>query len=362
MNFRILVSAALLGGAQAVPAAAQVSDSVMRVHFVNVGQGAAAVLEFSCGVVLVDAGAQDAAYADSLVRYLRGLFNTRPDLSDTIQTVFISHNHVDHNRALRRVVEQFHVRRVIENGQRGTSTRDPGDAALRWLATAAPTRGVTVIDVDDDEVLQSVAGLTGPDIDPVDCGAPSTNPEIRILAADRSTNPGWPYSAFGDKNNHSVVVRVDFGQASFLFTGDLETEAWETLVEQYDNTDLLDVDVWHVGHHGSYNGTNSQVLAAINRPVIAVISMGRCDDHGTWTAWAYGHPRQDAVGQLRHAITRRRSTPRRVQVATGTRTFTPTMLRDALYGTGWDGTVVVRATATGTYRVTTDGGATLASC
>lgn len=72
--------------------------------------------------------------------------------------------------------------------------------------------------------------------------------------------------------NHSLVIRVAFGEASFLFTGDLETRAIETLVEYYEGSGLLDVDVYQVGHHGSYNGTSDEIMRAIVRPEIAVIA------------------------------------------------------------------------------------------
>lgn len=359
---KLLTCAAALAIAAPVVATAQVDPNAMRAHFISVGQGDATVLEFSCGLVMVDAGGQTDATDSTLVRYLRGIFAARPELGDTIKTLFVTHNHVDHNRALDAVVAQFHVKYVVENGQRGPNpTRDPGDRAMLWLAQNAAAHGTRVLDVDDYDVQQTVVGLTSDTIDAVSCAG--TDPEIRVLAADRATQPAdWPDGDFNDKNNHSVVVRVDFGTASFLFTGDMETKALETLVQQNANTNLLDVDVWHVGHHGSYNGTSPAILAAIRRPKIAIISMSRCDDHSAHTAWKYGHPRQDAVSELRSAITRRRSTARRVQVASAVEQFSGTMMRDALYATGWDGTIVVRATATGTYRVTTEGGAVIESC
>src|SRR5258708_731955 len=38
----------------------------MRAHFINVGQAASALLEFPCGAVLIDAGAQDKDFAQHL--------------------------------------------------------------------------------------------------------------------------------------------------------------------------------------------------------------------------------------------------------------------------------------------------------
>lgn len=346
-----LILGAAVALVAATPAHAQVDGNTMRAHFINVGQGDATLLEFSCGVVMIDAGGESDRDTSALVDYLRGVFADRPELHDTIRAVFITHNHVDHTRGLDAVVDHFHVPRLIENGRRG-GPYDPGDVALRRLATD-PRRPSTWLDVNEYDVAQTEDGLTGPDIDPVEC--PGTNPAITILSADYDQNPGWPAAAYADKNNGSLVIRVDFGQASFLFTGDLETEAIATLLQNYANSTALDVDVVHVGHHGSYNGTTSALLAAIVRPEIAVISMSRCDDHGPRSGWTYGHPRKDAVDLLRAAITRRRTT-RQVYVATAVKQFSETTMRDAIYATGWDGSITVTATAAGTYITRTEGG------
>jgi len=157
------------------------------------------------------------------------------------------------------------------------------------------------------------------------------------------------------------VIRIDFGSASFLFTGDLETKPIGTLLEAYDGTSALDVDVYHVGHHGSDNGTTRGLLDAIVRPEIAVISMGSCDVHGTWTGWAYGHPRKATLDLLRGAITRHRPT-KLVHVAAAVKDFYSTTMRDAIYGTGWDGNITVTATAEGTYVVRTEGRPVPATC
>ena len=53
---------------------------VMRAHFVNVGQANGTLLEFSCGVVLVDAGAQDDEHVDGLVDFITSVFDARPAL------------------------------------------------------------------------------------------------------------------------------------------------------------------------------------------------------------------------------------------------------------------------------------------
>lgn len=332
------------GRAQAIP------DSVMVAHFIDVGQGDAALLEFSCGAVMIDAGGQAASDVSHLVDYLRAFFQRRTDLQSTLATILVSHDHVDHTRGLRKVVEGFHVENVVENGRHG-ARGDAGDAGLVWLAAQRDSGKITtaLIDIDEADVT-SDAGLVTAEIDPVDCAG--TDPEITVLSADRDSNPGWTKSDFQDKNNQSIAVRLDFGKASFLFTGDLEAPAIATLLAFYAGSPMLDADVYHVGHHGSDNATTWDLLNAIVKPQIAVISMGGCTrNQGQFNAFKFGHPRRSTVDMLRDAISRRRSTPKRVPVADGVEDFHRITMRDAIYATGWDGTITVQATRGGRYTV-----------
>src|ERR1700709_786735 len=70
----------------------------MRVHFIDVGQGAATLVEFPCAAVLVATGGETNAdfKSDSeLTAYLDGFFKRRPDLNNTFHLLVLSHAHVD---------------------------------------------------------------------------------------------------------------------------------------------------------------------------------------------------------------------------------------------------------------------------
>ena len=331
-------------------------DSVMIAHFVDVGQASAVLLEFSCGALMIDAGAQDDDDVERLLGYVENFFADRPHLENTLHTLFVTHNHVDHTRALADVADAVNVRTVIEHGKRGGSG-DIGDRDVLQIIRDRPN-GVNVIDVDQSEV---VGGLSNAEIDPLDCAG--TDPAVQILWADLEQNPGWPADEFRDKNNHSLVIRLDFGESSFLFTGDLEQPGIEELLHAYEDTDALDVDVYHVGHHGSANATTWDFLEAMDWLEIAVISMGPCNRNvGLFNAYRFGHPRDAIVDMLRTPVTRRRSTPKSVPTAHGVSNFTRRTVRDAIYATGWDGTVKIRATSGGKYRVTVENQDAPAEC
>lgn len=325
------------------------AQSRMTAHFIDVGQADATLLEFSCGAVLIDAGAQDNDYTPVLLNYLSGFFERRGDLDNTLDLVLITHNHIDHTRALKEVVQNFTVERFIDSGHdSGTGTGNPN-----WVRRNTTARSIEIRQIADTEI--SDAGLTGPIIDPIACD--DTDPDIRVLAGRRDVNPGWSQKAFKNKNNHSIVVRVDFGESSFLLTGDLEHEGIELLIDQFDETDLLDVDVYQAGHHGSHNATTVDLIEAMS-PDIAVVSMGFWtfgrNPSKTFSTFAYGHPRRTVIESLTLAIDRKRSRPKFVMVGDKAKEFSSFRVKDSIYATGWDGAVRISTSGDGRYRVLTE--------
>ena len=90
-----------------------------------------------------------------------------------------------------------------------------------------------------------------------------------------------------DKNNlklSSIITRITFGNTSFLFMGDAETENEET--RKWTKTDVL-----KVGHHGSDTSSSEEFLKQIS-PKIAVISVGKDND--------YGHPSDETIKKLQN--------------------------------------------------------------
>ena len=326
------------------------ASDVMRVHFVDVGQGDAILLELPCGVVLVDTGGEgsrDKDGARDLSIYLDAFFAARPALERTIDLLVLTHPHIDHVRGAPEVLEKFRVLRIVDNGQDGGEPADrPVRSVRRFIRSheggpdAVAYEAIALADIPEGR------GLTDELLDPFVCGA--VDPKIQALWGRIDSSLGWGED-FDNENNHSIVLRVDFGEASMLLLGDLEDVAQVRLVERYQSTGLLDVDLYKVGHHGSHNGTTDELIGAMT-PAISVIEMGVPSRHDDWTAYMYGHPRRKAVALLDAGSTCTR-TPAQVLVASRVRTFAPATMSHAVYGTGWDGTVVVEANADGHLRV-----------
>ena len=322
--------------------------ATMSVHYFDVDQGNAALVEFPCGDILIDAGGRGDEASDHLIDDLDAFFARRSDLSHTIDAVFITHTHVDHNSNLRRIAQRFRIRDYVHNGL----TQGSGAANANWMLNYAPTASPAVATeaVDAQQIdAAGKSGFTDGVIDPIAC--PSIDPEIKVLSGGFSANPGWSEGDFENGNNHSLVIRIDFGKSSFLFTGDLELSGIGTLLARFAGTSMLDTDVWEVSHHGSYNGTTQALLNAIT-PQAALISMGSPIIQGPWTAWAYGHPRRAAVDLLAGGVSGSRS-PKPVMVADGAKTFSSYTVTKAIYATGWDGDVTISADANGRLEVAT---------
>ncbi len=105
---------------------------------------------------------------------------------------------------------------------------------------------------------------------------------LQVLWPLRADNPDAPSA-----NNDSVVLRVRYGQRTFLLTGDIEKEAEAALVS---NENELASDVVKVAHHGSKT-SSTQMFVDATRPKLAIISVGLTSP--------FGHPRPEIVERWR---------------------------------------------------------------
>ena len=100
-----------------------------------------------------------------------------------------------------------------------------------------------------------------------------------------------PTQNYSETNNTSLVLKVEYGDTSFLFTGDMERDAEQDLID-YWGEKKLDADLLKVGHHGSETSTSYTFLRCV-MPEHGIISVGKDN--------SYGHPDDSVLSRLRDA-------------------------------------------------------------
>lgn len=92
---------------------------------------------------------------------------------------------------------------------------------------------------------------------------------------------------YNELNHYSAVIKLEYQENSFLFTGDAEIVNEEEIIEEY--SEISKVDVLKVAHHGSSSSTSNNFLDII-KPDYAVISVGKNN--------SYGHPSPKVIKRL----------------------------------------------------------------
>ena len=218
-------------------------------HFIDVGQGDAALIRTSAGHVLIDAGTNDSE--DALIAYLKA-----EGIKELVYAVF-THPHEDHIGGADAVLDYCDVKNVIMPERTSTT----GDYTR--LMDAIEVEKAHVI-IAEPEAVYTVGGL-----------------QMTIL--------GPIGSEYKDINNDSIVLRVDFGESSVLYTGDAEDVSEKEMLSRYALNGKLDCDLLKLGHHGSDSSTTEDFLKAVS-PTMAVISCGEGN--------SYGHPKQEILIRL----------------------------------------------------------------
>jgi competence protein ComEC len=256
------------------PVSGSRADGELHVDFLDVGQGDAALLTMPDGTTLmIDGGGrpntdwnksdlsdvEEPFQRDSrsvgeqvVSEYLwaKGL--------DRVDYILATHADADHIDGLSDVARNFKVRAAIVG-------RTPaGDPGYRRFAETMQQAGVPVERIGAGDVLRF---------------------------GEVSAQVLWPpprndFTA-GSRNNDSVVLRVGYGEKTFLFTGDVEKEAEHEMVSA--GVDLA-AQIVKVAHHGSRTSSTEPFVAAA-KPAMAIVSVGRTS--------IFGHPNKEVVERWR---------------------------------------------------------------
>lgn len=237
----------LAAAVAATVAATTLPDNNLHVTFLDVGQGDAVLIRTAAGQdILIDGGPSPAALSAELGRKL-------PFWDRTIDLVILTHPHADHVTGLLEVLRRYRVEQVI-------CPDIYYDSPLyeEWRSLI------------ENKNIRHTAALAGQRID---LGGGSF---IEVL-----NPPNPPLSGTeSDTDNNGVVIRISFGDISFLLMPDTMLAAERELIQRRAG---LASTVLKVAHHGSNTSTGPDLLATV-RPQVAVISVGADNSFGHPTA------------------------------------------------------------------------------
>lgn len=221
---------------------------LLTVTFLDVGQGDAAVLQCGGQTMMIDGGkAKASSYIYSWLK---------KNQISYLDVMVATHTDADHIGGLSGALNYAKVGTAYCPVTSGTTKTF--QSFVRYLKKQG--KSITVPEAGDEFSLGGA--------------------QVRILG---------PKDPQAEGNNSSIVLKVTFGDTSFLFTGDAEREEEQELLESgYD----LESTVLKVGHHGSDTSTSYLFLRTVN-PQYAVISVGADN--------TYGHPTEAVLSRLRDA-------------------------------------------------------------
>ena len=223
------------------------ADSSFSIHFIDVGQADAALVECDGHYMLIDGG--NKADSDIIYTVLKKANVTHLDI------VVGTHAHEDHIGGI------------------------PG--AFNYASADLTLCPVTNYDSDAFDDFAKYANKNGGGITIPKVGDKYTlgSATINILGVNGGS----------DANDTSIVLKINYGETSYLFTGDAEREAEQAILNLGAD---LSATVLKVGHHGSDTSTTYPFLREI-MPSYAIISVGEGNN--------YGHPTDDTLSRLRDA-------------------------------------------------------------
>jgi beta-lactamase superfamily II metal-dependent hydrolase len=221
----------------------KVSEEI-KIHYIDVGQGDSELIQIGDKNILIDAGTSD----KKALNYLKSIGITKIDYA------IATHPHEDHIGSMDDVVKALDIGTFY--APKATNTTK----TFENLANALKNKNLKfTVPKSGDTLTIGDATLT-------------------FLAPNSEK--------YEDLNNYSIVVKLKYGNNSFIFMGDAEdVSEGEILQKQLD----VQADVIKIGHHGSHSSSTQAFLDKVN-PKYAIISCEKGND--------YGHPHKETLTKL----------------------------------------------------------------
>jgi len=231
----------------------------LQVVFLDVGQGDSILIQKGTRQILIDGGPSGKVEMAKLGKYL-------PYFDRQIEIVIATHPDKDHIAGLVEAARNYKIGKVLT-----TAAEKDTQVFKEWRE---------VLDYNKVETLEAWRGTE------IEFGEKA---KMKIIHPSEKVDP-----SVGEANDKSIVARLDYGENSFLFTGDIESGAEKEILESLPagggGEENIDVDVLKVAHHGSKYSSSEAFLEATS-PREAVISVGKNN--------SYGHPAEVVLNALK---------------------------------------------------------------
>ena len=225
----------------------KVDTAPLKITFINVGQGDTILVQCGSSNMLIDAGTNEAG--------TEVLEQLKKNNVDKIDILVGTHPHEDHIGSMDKVINNYEIGQIYMPKITATTK------TFKDVVTAIKNKGMSV-----------TTPVTGTSFKLGEA-------ECTILAPNSKS--------YEELNNYSIVIKLVFGNTSYLFTGDAEGVSEQEMLEKgFD----LSADVLKLGHHGSSSSTTKKFLEAVN-PKYAVIMCGKDND--------YKHPQKSTMNKIK---------------------------------------------------------------
>jgi competence protein ComEC len=226
------------------------SSDLLKVYFLDIGQGDSILIETPTKKhLLIDGGPNK--------KVLSELGKILPFGSRSIDVMMESHPDKDHIGGLPEVVSRYNVGLFMEPGVESENSIDDE------LHKRLESKNVPALLAKRGMVINFGDGV-----------------RLKILFPNQDVSR-W------ETNDASIVAKLEYGESSFLLTGDSPMKVENIMLNL--NKEVLDSDVLKAGHHGSRTSTSLSYAQAAS-PEYAVISAGKDN--------TYGHPHKEVLDVL----------------------------------------------------------------
>lgn len=220
------------------------SDSLVTVHFIDIGQGDCTFIDYGEIEIIIDAGNNQ--YGDDVCEYIEEMVDGQ------LEIMIATHPDADHIGGLDIVLNNFDVQYVIDSGKKHTTK------TYKDYINAVKNEENVQFMYDEDMIFELGEGITFKIIETID--------------------------NHSDNNQNSVVCQLDVLNTSFLFMADAEIEIEHEFIDKFEQIDVL-----KAGHHGSRTSSSNYFLNTVD-PSYAIISCGFEN--------RYGHPHKEVLDRF----------------------------------------------------------------